>query len=1669
MSSRRIAATMLAILLMQVAVPLVPADATSGRSSPDFYISVMTLSSGGSVDESGSVTLAPGEHVLRIVVNNGGMASASGTLNLYHQASPSSLETLVTSVSFNDIAPSSASNPILITWNATSGDDQALFARVASSQDSDLSNNERQMNFDVAVYHRGTVLGDTVPGPTGGFTDLRLNHSIHSFEATVRNDGVMPLSSVFEVNFTDVNNPSNKVSFWSQTLTLQPGSLLYPPSGAALSTSFDASTMLGSWTMATKVHFNGTSWTNTIVSSVETVTFSDFIIDLSAPGDRAIEPGDTTTLTWIVTNLGDADNLQIELGSDQQWHDNSKHGDIISIAQGGVETVNIDVVIPSSAAKSTLENVYLNLTSQSTSPYTARSVAHIIVGDQYKAEVTAEQGPLEVIPAQRRTVEFTVNNSGNTPAAYDIDAGLSSVAENWIVELVNTHTGVLQVGENTTIYVQITPAPISSPINPSEKNSAGDTVGVWLSATPTNGGMPAYDSTQLLVKGVIAVDPGPEVDQIILTENDVLQSNGSGGVDEILSLSVEVRHNLGSGVTGGVDANLSVGTPTFTPASNTGGNNEAARWLTSVTPNSVNGLEIGEIFQSWLAIDGPSDELPMAGELTIPVTATPVLSQGQQSNIEASPVTRNISVIIPSVIDGEIITQGPLDADVGNMTAIPIKLANTGNDLASYRLTIQDDLPDLWTASLNSSSANSPSIVSNLSPSMADHPLTGNQHIADLTLNVKTDPQAPADTLQPLTIRVEDRITGELLSLNTLLIRVEESIDFELHPTNHTIDLSPYESPLTRVFINNTGNVATTFNIWLDESAENDVDFSIESATEVIIGAGFTDSVKIRLNPNDDASADEVHMITLWVEAENGVNKSASIVANISADHHLEIDVTNTDPDNTVPVTPGANKLLDVEFTNRGNLIEYLNVTAEIEGDWASSWEQDQIVLPINNTAENDLTITVPALGGNFSLANGDIINVTISLYSTENGQFLKAKTVKLKVAPVFLVEVQNWPDEMLYHRGDTRSWSVQITNVGNKDVTVSLDHEVLKPGVDVNSLDWEVVTMLPNLFLPVGETTQLEFEVEMKEYNPDHFLQATLRLTLDPISTDVNGTSVLETALKMSRMFATQDYTIEIPPENNSDVVEQIIWSHIDGTDDEISYGIELCSAERRIDSSSPVSNIPLEEIPWAFSLELPGDTQQLNLENDCTSNSRTIILLPPVEAWNKNYLNITINPPNRPNVIPNDGYDLTFRLYHPAENNGFTEYTEATFSFYFATKSALEITKFEFSEPTLIEGETVTLDVAIKNQGTAVAFGVTSTLVCKGIDVPNSVETYDMIFAGQVKTQSFEVETQRLDWWSQDNEVSCNLEVSGLDWEGSITSSDSEVIETKVESWSPGIAVSFVALLALLGASIGLLRLVGQNDKFRLAATYTGVLALGFAFHLTDLVSSEWGGFAILLLAAGWVWSMTWKSTVEFQLIHEDYQRARKGISTLYSDHFEALSDSKRQLSIILAMPILGMMGVVLGFPPQMNPNSGNMISLVGYVAVVIFGVIVLIWNANRLYGSLYGRLTEVEIQASRIERDLGDPARLLTELASDGLDITSIINQPKPSTNVVGSATHAEIEDWDETVETLTAEDDFGPEEAPQELTISDMNQSESEGDNSSDTSIDIEDLFDEAGGE
>jgi hypothetical protein len=96
-------------------------------------------------------------------------------------------------------------------------------------------------------------------------------------------------------------------------------------------------------------------------------------------------------------------------------------------------------------------------------------------------------------------------------------------------------------------------------------------------------------------------------------------------------------------------------------------------------------------------------------------------------------------------------------------------------------------------------------------------------------------------------------------------------------------------------------------------------------------------------------------------------------------------------------------------------------------------------------------------------------------------------------------------------------------------------------------------------------------------------------------------------------------------------------------------------------------------------------------------------------------------------------------------------------------------------------------------------------------------------------------------------------------------------------------------------------------------------------------------------------------------------------------------------------------------------MTPDETNLISLVSYILISTFVVWFVLRRANKLYGSLYGKLTDIEVKATRIERDLGDPARLLNDLAMDGLDLSAILDTTQSvamSDNQNGSDSNEEV---------------------------------------------------------
>ena len=72
---------------------------------------------------------------------------------------------------------------------------------------------------------------------------------------------------------------------------------------------------------------------------------------------------------------------------------------------------------------------------------------------------------------------------------------------------------------------------------------------------------------------------------------------------------------------------------------------------------------------------------------------------------------------------------------------------------------------------------------------------------------------------------------------------------------------------------------------------------------------------------------------------------------------------------------------------------------------------------------------------------------------------------------------------------------------------------------------------------------------------------------------------------------------------------------------------------------------------------------------------------------------------------------------------------------------------------------------------------------------------------------------------------------------------------------------------------------------------------------------------------------------------------------------------------------------------------------------------GVSILVRRADSMYGALYGRLTDIEVKAIRIERDLSDPARLLNDLANDGINLDAIFDDLQSGVDL---ATEEEVSD-------------------------------------------------------
>lgn len=304
LSKPTLAYGLVALLIATMVAPLTVAD--SGRSTPDFVISSFTLDDAGSILLNGNVVAEDSTHIVRIQVQNIGLAAGQASLALVLQGTSSSGDVVIDTADLGVINAGASSAVQVFSWAATLGDDQILKARVSSTADVNTANNEEQKIVDVQQYQNASVPVVNIPQPTGGATNIVWSQSVHAFSIDVRNDGVKNFSASYTLAFAEVGNPSNTFSVASSTLPIvNPGSLYNggaTPQSIAM--SFDATSRSGTWNVIGTMTASGVGWSKSVEFLSQVVVFSNYDFEITPAHDRSVEPGQTSTLTYLVKNVG---------------------------------------------------------------------------------------------------------------------------------------------------------------------------------------------------------------------------------------------------------------------------------------------------------------------------------------------------------------------------------------------------------------------------------------------------------------------------------------------------------------------------------------------------------------------------------------------------------------------------------------------------------------------------------------------------------------------------------------------------------------------------------------------------------------------------------------------------------------------------------------------------------------------------------------------------------------------------------------------------------------------------------------------------------------------------------------------------------------------------------------------------------------------------------------------------------------------------------------------------------------------------------------------------------------------------------------------------------------------------------------------------------------------
>jgi len=1504
-----------------------PQSTTARAASVDVSVTTIEWIGPSFYDSASSRdVLAPGDQQVRITVENQGLLPANGALTLWigSQSNSTSIGTM----------NAGAVSKFIFTFTATPGSNQLIRAHVVVAEtDVDVSNDLKEQFFDVYEENAGEAYSDTLPG-----AGTRLAQTNTVVSIGVRNAGNIDHHATPEITLTPLlGGPS--VTFTGNPVLLEAGSVAYPPSVELASLIINATSLAGDYDLTGQLYFNSTQppLSNTVSIVSRTVSFSPYRTTLIAPSDRAVEPGDSSTLTFMVQNIGEApDRYNITVTDIRGWADITGIPAQTPIVNASSSTVIVvPVTVPLDADRSFSDLITVQLESEG-GEYTLSDSTAVMAGDLLLGELNHNTWHVPIIPGTEEIIQYTLRNDGTSPSIFNLEAGFSQTAPGWVATIEPSTTPYMTVGEEVIVNVIVQPPSLSLPFDPLTKLAEGNQLTLWTSVTPQDGG-PNVQQTTLEVQSTIMVELMADETEFPISISELM----SGPISRFVDMDMELRHNLISGISTTVDIQILANASGFSSSNPSNGLNEILRWNCSATPDQTS-MDLGDTQPLVATILGPSDFHPLAGTVTIDVIANLTLS-GALSGIQAPESKISLTLDIPEYSQAEIEIPPPTTVVPEILATVPITLTNTGNHQTNF--TYSTSGPDGWTVSVN------PSSTPNLHSTVDAWPSVGGDN-ATLTLSVTAPQNTRADTPFSVNITVFSD-SGEILTVAPIPFLVQEVLGGSLS-IDYAVAVIPVNGNSSIALeANNTGNSLQSFTIAIEESLD-DINLTMISDTEIEIEPGEFSIVQVRVSADQFARADENHSAQI-VLYHNGIELDRiDVFVEMIPNHQIEFDHASE-----YSVVPGMSLSIPVNVTNVGNLEEFINFTASPPSGWQAS------VTPLNMTIDGEgleimpliIDIIVPPMSNNASLDPGSVHNLVLTATNVSDSINVGSTSVKFNVEPIFVLSSDDFPDVANLLPGEIRTFDIVISNDGNQDVILDLTCEVDNPD------RWEISACdATNITLESGAIQSIYFSVRGIAINHYNNESADLRLTFSP-QDNHSGNALLATVLRISRMHS--DEPIDLAGSNAPTPIP-IDWMHVQSegqTADSspISYELILVEATRIINTTYYTG-----DINWSFEIDYGNGFVPLSNGSTFTLNPSTPLVLQTMRVR-----------PNLPDatIPPGDGWNLTFELIHSGDSS--------------STRTTLELRVGLWADPSvtsiyidgtsdLKESEFRTLVAEIHNAGnTGTTFNLEANLECAdGISIESESTNYiNSMAAGETKKLEWQIQSTALNWWTSSNDAPCTVTIESPFMEGDVETNDVKSTSLVIESWSAPLLILIPITLGLAALSSRLLRRASEDERSLMLSAYSGTVLLGIA---TQYNLGPYVNFSLAAAALVWVGFITSRSSAfEIPAILSDRQNLQRGSESIIDNHEEEMDRVLKQLAIKLCFAPLGFIIVAIFIPGDISWSLLNIGSMVLFAVAGALSVISITLRSRNSWLSIFDQLASMEIESQELLVQLGNPS--------------------------------------------------------------------------------------------